>query len=308
MSGLVTGKRRTKGWKTLEYKLVKWILGQTVEKSASEHYAEYQRNVQTLQKIQHGFKHYLDDVYRPKDSDKTSDRGSSSSPDPSQESPRNPKPQPQTPVATKTNPTPMQTSEPMCGSNTNILVQQHMGPNFMFAPSEYFTDYSAQPQVMSDVNVNVPHNSQQVPYRPDEQMFDRTNYDDEQQRQQQLGAHLPQGVPVSMPLEYLHERYEMQRFAAYNPQEYPNPADPHAHAYGTAPHMYRPVLHHPVPPYFVPPQGSGMAPNMINLQPMQQQPNVVHMNMPMNYSNAPGSNVNYSANQPNENVPQDYED
>jgi hypothetical protein len=306
LSGLVTGKRRTKGWKTLEYKLVKWILGQTVEKSASEHNAEYQRNVQTLQKIQRGFKHYLDDVYKNKESDKSSDRGSSSSPDPSQESPRNPKPQPQTPVSTKPNPIPMQTSEQSVNSNTNVLVQQPTAPAFFYPPlPEYFTDYSAPPHPIGDVNVNVRPNNQQVPYRSDEPMYER-NYDEEQLRQ--FSATLPnqaQGMPaVSVPMEYMHERYEVQRGYIAYPQEYINTTDPHPHAYGAAPNMYRPVIQYP--PYFMPQQVPGMAPNLINLQPAQQQP----MNVSTNYGN-PASNVNYSAsnvNQLNEEVPQDYED
>ncbi len=300
----MTGKRRTKGWKTLEYKLVKWILSQTVEKSASEHNAEYQRNVLTLQKIQRGFKHYLDDVYKNKDSDKHSDRGSSSSPDPSQESPRNPKPQQQTPVSGKPIAGPTQAPEQSVNTNTNISMQYSTAPNAFYPPSnEYFTDYSAPPQPIGDAN---------PPFRADEPTYDR-NYEEEQR---QFHMHVPQQLQgmtgVTLPLEFVHERYEVQRgYVAYPPQEYMSSTDPHAHAYGAAPNMYRPPANFQYQPYFVPQQGSGIAPHSINLQPMQQQPPSLHMNMP-NYGNVPTSNVNYSApsnvNQANENVPQDYED
>ena len=169
---------------------------------------------------------------------------------------------------------------------------------------EYFTDYSAPPQPIGDVN---------APYRTDEPMYER-NYDEEQR---QFHIHLPQQpqgmTGVSLPVEYVHERYEVQRGYIYPHQEYMNPTDPHTHAYGGAPNMYRPPTNFQYQPYFMPPQqGSGMAPHSINLQPMQQQPSNVHMNVP-NYVNTPSSNVNYSApsntNQGNnENLPQDYED
>jgi len=264
--------------------------------------------VHTLQKIQRGFKQYLEDVYKNKDSDKYSDKGSSSSPDPSQESPRNLSSAAS--ITTKQDPAQPRPSELSVSVNTNVQGHSLMQPSIYYSPSpEYYTEYSALSQLdMSGANTNNPQNTQQGLYRPDEQMYDRSY----EVYQRPPHVHTP-GLPQSMtghtlPVEYVHERYEMQRgYIAYPPQEYANTTEPHNQSYGVVPNMYRPSTSFQYQPYNMPQHSTGVTPHAINLQSIQQQPNSLRGNVP-SYVGIPPLNVNFSANTSNVGQEENYED